>query len=165
MSAFNKTKLVTMSLWVVVLLWMVLIFSLSAQSAEQSNGLSEKVTKTIIKTIVWIVHVDIDAKTINGLVTQFHYLVRKFAHGWIYFMLGVLLIITFINTGITRFRAYVFAMVFCFFYAAMDEIHQTFVSGRSGQISDILIDTAGAFLGIGIYSVYNFLKLLNRNKS
>jgi VanZ family protein len=33
-------------------------------------------------------------------------------------------------------------------YAVTDEIHQTFVAGRSGTPVDVLIDAAGALLGI-----------------
>ena len=33
-------------------------------------------------------------------------------------------------------------------YASTDEIHQLFVGGRSGRFTDVLIDTAGGFIGI-----------------
>ncbi len=33
-------------------------------------------------------------------------------------------------------------------YAATDEIHQLFVPGRSGQLSDVLLDSAGVMAGI-----------------
>jgi VanZ family protein len=36
------------------------------------------------------------------------------------------------------------AFLLALFYAASDEWHQTFVPGRSGQISDVLIDALGA---------------------
>lgn len=36
-------------------------------------------------------------------------------------------------------------------YAITDEIHQFFVSGRSAQILDIGIDTAGVIIGVLIY--------------
>ena len=155
MSICNTTKRITVSLWLVVLLWLVLIFALSAQPATQSNGFSEKVTETIIRTIAWIVHIDLDAKTINGLVIQMNHFVRKFAHAWIYSVLGILVIRSFIYTGIKGFKAYMFALLFCFFYAGIDEIHQTVVSGRSGQISDVLLDTTGAVFGMGLYWVYS----------
>lgn len=35
-------------------------------------------------------------------------------------------------------------------YAAGDELHQLFVPGRSGQISDVLLDSAGAAAGISV---------------
>lgn len=154
LNTLKKSKLVTMSLWAVVLLWLVIIFALSAQPATQSNGFSEKVTETIIETIAWIAHVDMDAKIIHGLVTQFNHLVRKCAHGWIYFVLGVLVITTLTKTGIRGYKAYVLTMVLCVSYAVTDEIHQTFVPGRTGQISDVVIDTAGAVLGMGMFWVY-----------
>ena len=43
-------------------------------------------------------------------------------------------------------------------YAISDEIHQLFVPGRSGQVRDVLIDSAGSLLGIII--VMAFEKLL-----
>jgi VanZ family protein len=35
-----------------------------------------------------------------------------------------------------------------FLYACSDEYHQTFVEGRIGQFSDVLIDMVGVFAGI-----------------
>ena len=34
------------------------------------------------------------------------------------------------------------------FYAASDELHQRFVAGRSGQISDVMLDTCGGCFGV-----------------
>jgi len=39
---------------------------------------------------------------------------------------------------------------FCVFYAITDEIHQTFVPGRMGIWSDVLIDTLSALAGLGV---------------
>ena len=33
-------------------------------------------------------------------------------------------------------------------YAISDEVHQLFVPGRGGQVKDIVIDSAGAIVGI-----------------
>lgn len=149
MSTFKKIKLGTVFLWVIVFLWLILIFALSAQLADQSADVSKKVAETIIERIAWVFHIDIDTETITSLAKQFDHLVRKYAHGSIYFVLGGLVIMTLIKSGIRGFRAYVLTIVFCLFYAVTDEMHQLFVPGRSGQISDILIDIAGAVFGIG----------------
>jgi len=42
------------------------------------------------------------------------------------------------------------AMILVIIYAASDEWHQSFTPGRNPSLSDILIDTAGGFLGIAI---------------
>ena len=50
-------------------------------------------------------------------------------------------------------------IIICILYAISDEIHQLFVPGRSGQVSDVLLDTLGAFTGIMIYKlIYNKIK-------
>jgi len=36
-------------------------------------------------------------------------------------------------------------------YACTDEIHQLFVPGRGAQMSDVLLDSAGAGLGIVLF--------------
>ena len=36
-------------------------------------------------------------------------------------------------------------------YACSDEVHQTFVAGRSGEVLDVLIDTVGGSLATILY--------------
>ena len=48
------------------------------------------------------------------------------------------------NAGIR----YVAAWIAGTFYACTDEFHQMFVAGRSGEIKDVLIDSAGVLAGI-----------------
>lgn len=49
-----------------------------------------------------------------------------------------------------RVRRYGLAVMLAAVYACSDEIHQLFVEGRAGMVSDVLIDSAGAVLGLGI---------------
>ena len=42
-------------------------------------------------------------------------------------------------------------------YAASDEIHQLFVPGRSGQLSDVILDSAGALAGVAAFTVICWL--------
>ena len=42
-------------------------------------------------------------------------------------------------------------------YAATDEMHQLFVPGRSGQVSDVLLDSAGAMAGLAVLGGIRFL--------
>lgn len=145
--------------WIVVILWIVLIFTLSVQTAEQSAGLSTKVTKIIFKTVSMVMPIDTDVRAIDRMVKQFHNLVRKSAHAGLYFVLGGFVINSFIQTGTKGIKAYVYALLFCVAYAVSDELHQTFVVGRSGQVSDVLIDTVGALIGISMYWMYRFKRL------
>jgi VanZ family protein len=41
-----------------------------------------------------------------------------------------------------------------FGFAITDEYHQTFVSGRTGRPLDVIIDSAGALIGMMFYTTY-----------
>lgn len=45
----------------------------------------------------------------------------------------------------------ILSWAFCILYAASDELHQLFVPGRAGLITDVCIDSAGALLGILLF--------------
>lgn len=137
--------------WILVFLWIILIFSLSAQPATQSNQSSLRVTEWIVVTVAKVVAPDMDAEKLDGIVKQFNNLVRKLAHGGLYFVLGLLLVCAAAKMGIMReTQLYALAFLFCLLYSVTDEFHQMFVPGRSGQISDVLIDASGAAAGIAI---------------
>jgi VanZ family protein len=55
------------------------------------------------------------------------------------------------RSGAYGYRSIVLALLICVLYAISDEVHQLFVPGRGGQVKDIIIDSAGATVGIGVY--------------
>lgn len=139
------SKIVTISKkllpWLCVILWMVFIFILSHQPATESNNLSTGVTEILIKAVNRVFpNYVFDMEFINHIV-------RKYAHFFAYLMLGILVSLGFTVNGVTGYRGFGFTMLICILYAASDEIHQLYVSGRSCQVTDIVIDSAGAFMG------------------
>lgn len=129
--------------WLFVFLWMALIFYLSHQPGTESSNLSGGLLN-FFNTLV-----PFDIEEINGL----HTLLRKGAHLSAYFMLAILLMIAFGQSNIFGKRRILFTFISCLVYAISDEVHQLFISGRSGQITDVLIDCLGGALGIGFYSL------------
>lgn len=86
----------------------------------------------------------------------FHTILRKCAHFTEFMILGVL------GRNAMQYMEVHFkgicAMVFCVCIAAVDETLQLFVSGRAGRVQDVLIDSAGAL--VGIFVVVLILKLI-----
>lgn len=77
--------------------------------------------------------------------------VRKSAHFIIYLILGILIISNFKEYFYLK-RSFIFlSIALAFLYACSDEVHQLFISGRSGQFSDVLLDTVGAGVGCFLY--------------
>jgi len=128
-----------------VILWMILIFTLSAQPAAQSNGISRKVTETIIKIVNKIIP-GVDFKILNP-----NHFIRKNAHFFIYLIFGILISIALRKCGVVGVRSMVLVLLICVLYSISDEFHQAFVPGRGPQIKDVLIDGAGAIVGSSLY--------------
>ena len=149
MHILKRQQLQIILSWIAVLLWMFLIFVLSAQPAPRSNGLSQKVTEVIIEKVGLLVPLDIKTSTTTDFIKRFNHIVRKCAHVSEYFVLGALVTNAMKTSKVPRFNAFIFSVLLCVFYAISDEVHQLFVPGRGAQMMDVLIDSAGAIAGIG----------------
>lgn len=133
--------------WSLVILWMVLLFYLSHQPARDSNKLSSGVTQWAMEIVDKILPgVDLDLKTFNHIV-------RKSAHFFAYFVLGILALNALKTNKVEGSRGVVLAVLICILFAISDEIHQLYVPGRGGQIKDVLIDSAGSIFGTTLFSI------------
>lgn len=140
--------------WAAVIIWMVLIFNLSSQVAEQSNQLSTGITEAIVKTIEKI------APNVEFDISGFNHIVRKNAHFFAYLVLGILVLNAFRRNEIYGYKNVILAIIVCILYAASDETHQLFVPGRGGQVRDVIIDSTGAGVGIVINLVFTSVTFL-----
>ncbi|UJL45806.1 VanZ family protein [Virgibacillus sp. NKC19-16] len=133
--------------WTAVILMMVLLFSLSNQPSIKSNVLSEGITDNIVLTIETIMpNFNIDRYSFNIML-------RKSAHFFAYLILGIIVIYALRRSGVRGYRSIVLALGICVLFAIVDEVHQLFVPGRSGQVRDVVIDGAGAIVGVGLYLI------------
>jgi VanZ family protein len=132
-----KNKLMA---WTLVGAWMGLIFYLSHQPADESSELSAGIMQAVLGVL---------GPFIPFAEETFHTIIRKTAHVTAYAVLGFLSIHAFTVSGLKNSAFY--ALLLSFFYAVTDEIHQLFIPGRSGEVSDVLLDTMGALIGIGLY--------------
>ena len=83
-----------------------------------------------------------------------HFLFFKTLHLLEYALLAILIFYAFPKNKTTVIIAYL--------YALSDEIHQTFVLGRSGRFKDTLIDLLGIFIGLIILKKLRKIKYINR---
>ena len=128
-----------------VIFWMALIFNLSHQPATESNQLSTGITEMVVNFIEKVApNWDVD-------IRSFNHIVRKNAHFFAYLVLGILVINALRRSGVVGIRSMILALLICILYAISDEVHQLFVPGRGAQIRDVIIDSAGATVGIGVY--------------
>ncbi len=133
--------------WTLVIVWMGLIFFLSSQPGTQSGALSKGITQIIVTAIEWVFPgVELDVQT-------FHSFVRKSAHFVVYLVLGFL-VMNAIWGRVKGIRRILLAVLICVLYAVVDEVYQASVPGRSGEAIDVIIDSAGAVVGIAAYLTF-----------
>jgi VanZ family protein len=149
----NKKNLILV--WSLILLWMIVIFLFSAQPAEETNSLSMNVAELILGAKASI-NTEINGTV--GDIAWFNGFVRKFAHFFLYFVLGLLMMYAMGKSGVRGLKACLLSALICAVYAASDEFHQRFVPGREASGMDILVDTAGAAAGLLIYMIITGLR-------
>lgn len=141
-------------LLVLTILWMAFIFSFSARPADESTQMSLSVGKWIGQSLVpgydrW------NETEQETFARNIDYPVRKCAHASEYAVLGIMLsslALSFDKPGeggmAIPWKRIMAATLTGILYAASDEFHQLFVPGRSGQFTDVLIDSMGLLMGI-----------------
>ena len=144
----NKKKLnaIRIILIILTLSVMAIIFALSADTADESDAKSDAISDSIVYQI--LSNFDLTDEQIETLVRKCVVIVRKTAHFLEYAVLGFLLASVFVSFGLKTKQNIPLSFIIGALYAVSDEIHQYFVPGRSCQISDMLLDSAGVITGI-----------------
>ncbi len=139
----------------VVILCMVIIFLFSTDNSVESTKKSNRV----IIEVTSFFKLDLSKKQQQHVIDMFFVPVRKMAHFFIYFVLGIALVSFLREFSIPIRRLLLLSIFLAFLYACTDEFHQLFVPGRSGQIIDVILDTFGASVGVFIYYLVFHKKL------
>lgn len=134
------------------ILIMALIYYFSADNAAASNQKSDSVLTLLYPLVsAWLRE------------EQLVFAVRKGAHFLIYAVLGASVFQFFKTWNVSLGKTVMFTLAVCFCYACSDEFHQLFISGRSGQWSDVWLDTAGAGTAVLLTRLFTICR--NREKT
>lgn len=157
-----KKALLSIILLAIAICWMTVIFRLSGMNTENSNGKSTDIIALFIEDTLDVTNeygitnshpTDTKLAKVSKLINA---PMRKVMHASVYMVLAFFIIL-FANVLFSNkhyFIALIITLVICVGYAISDEYHQTFVSGRTGQLLDVCIDSAGAVVGTAIYTTY-----------
>lgn len=125
----------------------VFIFYLSNQPASQSRELSMAITENISTAIETV------SPAAETSVEELHTSIRKTAHFLVFLLLGVATASVVKRKRTLTIRSAAAALGICIVFALLDEAHQLFVEGRGAEMEDVLIDSIGAAVGIGLYGL------------
>ncbi len=137
------------------IVWMLVIFSFSAQPGEESADLSGGISYVFISILNQVIRIGWDEAEILQMAQFWDYPIRKLAHMTEF---GILAILYYWALGFypkvqqawgncrPGWLRYILAFVLTVCYATTDEFHQLFIPERSGNLFDICVDATGAFL-------------------
>ncbi len=127
---------------------LVLIFYLSAQTADDSSETSGGIIELIYRLF--------------GLSFE-QEVIRTLAHFCEYALLGALMSNALFSKSLKKHTLPSF-LLSCL-YALSDETHQLFVEGRAFQLSDLAVDFSGSLLGCALFVllIFIFSKIKNKN--
>jgi len=156
----RRTVLVFRIIFTSLLLGIIaFIFTSSGQDIVQSRGSSSIVEKFLNELL----------SRMGFSMTLSMNLVRKLAHVVEYFMLGFCMMMT-LRAYTSRVLAFSsWPLLLGLLIAVQDEYLQTFVAGRTGQMSDVLIDFASILMGafcahVLLLLIWLIWRLLHRKK-
>ncbi len=168
----NKKKFIIIGIIAALIIaWCATIFRLSGMNSNSSNDASTGIVEKVISKVLdatneaGITNSHPDDEKLAKAANLINAPLRKVVHATVYFILALLLLT--IGRVIFGSKKYlltcVITIVLCSAFAMTDEYHQTFVDGRTGQMMDVMIDTAGAGVGILLFSSYFSLYIIGKH--
>ncbi|MBR1555768.1 MAG: VanZ family protein [Oscillospiraceae bacterium] len=130
-------------LLILLILLMIVIFYLSAQPADESTLTSGRFCRFAARILFRNFH-SYEESVQKTIIEGLTHIVRKAAHFTEYAVMGFLWYLLLRK----KQNNIILSIGATAFYAASDELHQRFVAGRSGQISDVLLDACGGCFGV-----------------
>lgn len=132
-------------LWLFVLLWMAVIFAFSAQAADDSNQTSSRVVRWLLTHFNGS-FLSLSPEEQLQIMEAWSFVVRKLAHCVVFAVMGCLAFAAF-SVDLPLRKAFPAALILGGVRGVLDEVHQSFVPGRSCEFRDMCIDFAGVLLG------------------
>ena len=152
----------------IVVLILLVQFRFSSQQANISHSVSGSITTMIINTLKPVVsHIRDTPKWL--LEDELENLIRKVAHFFLFFTLGIslLTVLKLYLSFLKKPLIWLLTLALVVLFAGIDEWHQSFIPGREARFTDVIIDVVGAlfaFLCMGVHFALNrFSEFLHRH--
>lgn len=137
--------------WIPALVIMTAIFWFSAQPADVSTEMSDSVTRALLWTAEAVGLTDrLSPEQVHDLCGLLATPVRKTAHITEFAVLHLTVLFALFQWELPWKKWLKAALAVTVAYACTDELHQLFVPGRAGMVTDVLIDSTGAALITGL---------------
>ena len=125
----------------------------SSQVSTVSNTRSREVVNNLIKVVSKTKAGEILLYKVNE--TELNLIVRKIAHAFEFFLLGIVLCFTFRYFKIDDNNLLIYTLFTVLFVAVIDEFFQIFIQNRTSSVVDVLIDFGGGILANTLFFIFS----------
>lgn len=94
----------------------------------------------------------------SGYFSFVEFFIRKAAHFFSYFTIGFFWVLGLRKRVKDYWLVIVLSILLSIGYASFDEFRQVFHPGRTGMMADVILDSAGAIVGVGMAYLFDFKK-------
>lgn len=137
MQNWRKPKL-SVLFWIAAAVWCGVLFFFSGQNGAESSALSLRVSRFVLRLFSFLPYTE----------DKLNPILRIIAHFGIFAVEGFLLSLAAMTSLRRRFSGGLMATLCCAFMAVANEYHQSFIDGRACEVTDMLVDSAGALTGV-----------------
>lgn len=154
--------------WLLPICWMGIIFYSSHQPYENqdvkpllNNFINVSFLERYLSWLSFTYHESVVSVEQLGVAGFIEFFIRKGAHVSVFLVLCLLFYVAFRKAGKQKHRkALIFSLFLTVIYAISDEIHQGFTPNRTPYVGDVILDSFGALLAVGLLVL--FLKRKDR---
>jgi len=154
-------KLIQIS-WLPAVIMMGIIYYFSSKPAVVSDENSTWIANRVLGVYENITNIQYPEEERIEKLGYINHVVRKGAHFFEYAVLAFTIAFHFWLRNRKGVRLLLLSIALTTMYAATDEFHQIFISGRSGKIKDVLLDSLGAVAGA--FFLYFIANLVRRKR-
>lgn len=145
----------------IVIAFVTVMYLFSSQNGTNSVNSSGK----ILDRIIGLFNLEELIKGFPEVYSNRNYLFRKSIHFTEYMVLGILMLNFFRFVFVNKKLMFSVTVLLCGIVSTADEIHQSFVPGRTPRVTDVVIDMSGVMLGVLIcMGFFNFFVAVNGRK-
>lgn len=142
--------------------WYLIIWRFSAQPALVSGALSDRLLYRLLEALSNVFREQSEEGK-RAIVLFLSFFERKGAHMFLYFVLTGLLLLALHGLSCRFCLKAGLALGLCGILAAVDEIRQRFVPGRSGELRDVAVDLTGGAVFLLLCWLIRCVRLAHRN--
>ncbi|CDO03276.1 putative integral membrane protein [Oceanobacillus picturae] len=148
--------------WLLPICWMGIIFYSSHQPYENqdvkpllNNFINVSFLEPYLNWLSFTYHESVVSVEQLGVAGFIEFFIRKGAHVSVFFVLCLLFYVAFRKAGKQKHsKALIFSLFLTVIYAISDEIHQGFTPNRTPYVGDVILDSFGALLAVGLLVLF-----------